>query len=76
MLDQANVEWIGAQRVASRPPENDDEIDAISAEIRAMARDLSRERIAKDKMALSLELLVAISQIKRVVLAIERELSR
>ena len=77
MLDQANVRWTGAQRVASWPPQNDDEIDAIFAEIRTAPLDfLFREDISPDEMALSLELLVEMILVKRLVRAIEQELSR
>ncbi|WP_156824875.1 hypothetical protein [Methylocystis rosea] len=77
LLDQANVGWTATQRVASRPPQNDDEIDAMFAEIPTAALDIPfREDIAPDEMALSLELLVEMILVKRLVRAIEQDVSR
>ena len=77
MLNQAHVRhWTDPQRAASRPKRDDDEIDAIFAEIRTVAVDFPfREQITAEDKALSLELLVEMNRIKLLVRAIERELS-
>ena len=76
-MEQANIGCrIDARRAQAQTQHDDDEIEAIFTEMRMMARDLPsfRERIAGDKMMLSLALLVELSQMRRVVRAIEREL--
>lgn len=77
MLNQTNVRhWTDPQRVASWPKRDDDEIDAVFAEIRTVALDFPfREQLTADDEALSLELLVEMNRIKRLVRPIERELS-
>lgn len=77
MLNQADVRpWTDPQCAASRLKRDDDEIDAIFAEIRTVALDFPfREQITGDDKALSLELLVEMNRIKRLVRAIEHELS-
>ena len=57
MLNQAHVRhWTDPRRAASRPKRDDDEIDAIFAEIRTVAVDFPfREQITAEDKALSLE---------------------
>jgi len=75
MPDQADVRhWTDPHRATLR--ETHDEIDAIFDEIRAVAHNFPfRKKIAAGDKALSLELLVEINRIQRLVRAIERELS-
>ncbi len=77
MLNQGHVRhWTDPQCAASRAKRDDDEIDAIFAEIRTVALDFPfREPTTGDGKALSLELFVEMNRIKRLVRAIERELS-